>query len=166
MKRKRSDDDAESTALALLDTTRSDLWFEDGSIVVRAEKTVFRVYKGTLSASSAVWKKMVANLHPEALLIDECPVLSLDDTAQDVECVFETLFYRDAYSDNQPIPIEAVFPPTVERWINNEGWKTIAQSPDSLAIVSLHAAALTRELDLLFLLPAAFHALSDPSRIH
>ncbi|KAJ7056264.1 hypothetical protein C8F01DRAFT_1155437, partial [Mycena amicta] len=192
MTRKRSESDAESAALALMETTRSDLWFEDGSIVVRAEKTIFRVYEGILAANSAVWKEMVSNLNSEAPLIDKCPVLCLDDTAQDVESVLKTLCHRDAYPNDEPIPIEVacafarlgrkyeiqylfkngvnrltdLLPTTVERMVDYQGSNRIVISPGFLPIVALHAAALARELDLLFLLPAALQILSDPLRLH
>lgn len=73
-------------------------WFDDGNILLQAEDTLFRVYKGILRKASAVFDDMLSFPQPEAGLnprlgdnltvgIDErsCPVVEMHETAKDIE---------------------------------------------------------------------------------
>jgi hypothetical protein len=74
------------------DTTTGDqrsenLWFNDGTIVLRAEKTIFRVYAGLLASQSSVFKDMLEFPQPSGSseTIEGCPVVTLHDSAQDLQ---------------------------------------------------------------------------------
>jgi hypothetical protein len=71
-----------------------DVWFEDGTLVVRAETTVFRVYRGILASQSEVFKDMLAFPQPddpEAEAFDGCPVVRVQDSAEDMSCFLRVL---------------------------------------------------------------------------
>jgi len=62
-----------------------DIWFEDGSIVLQAELTQFRVYRGILSANSPIFRDMFSLPQPnEGELVEGCPVVTLFDSAVDL----------------------------------------------------------------------------------
>jgi hypothetical protein len=71
-----------------MSTRVDDLWFEDGSLVIKAEEKLFRISKCLLAARSTVFKDMLS-LPPipdgEMELIDGTPVVILPDSAKDVE---------------------------------------------------------------------------------
>jgi hypothetical protein len=61
-----------------------ELWFKDGNIVLRAEDTVFRLYKGILAANSSVFHTMLdlpqsAVNHEE--MYEDCPLVHMPDSA-------------------------------------------------------------------------------------
>ena len=71
-----------------MSTRVDDLWFEDGSLIIKAEEKLFRVSKCLLAARSIVFKDMLS-FPPvpdgEMELIDGIPVVTLSDSAKDVE---------------------------------------------------------------------------------
>ncbi|KAF7359025.1 hypothetical protein MSAN_01243200 [Mycena sanguinolenta] len=70
-----------------------ELWFEDGGLVVQAEQSLFRVYRGILAARSSVFKDMLAFTQPpDAEIIDGSTVIRLPDTAEDVTYFFRAIF--------------------------------------------------------------------------
>ena len=78
-----------------------DLWFSDGSIVLRAEKTMFRVHVSQLSRHSSVFCDMLSMPQPVSVGSDEheqgervegCPVLYLHDRAEDVMHLLRALY--------------------------------------------------------------------------
>ena len=79
-KRKRTDD--ERTA----EVIRSDIWLDDGSIVLQADNTQFRFYKGLLARHSQIFADMIAVVHPQndEHTVEDCTVVTLSDSAQDV----------------------------------------------------------------------------------
>ncbi|KAJ6540869.1 hypothetical protein DFH09DRAFT_1368513 [Mycena vulgaris] len=71
------------------------LWFSSDSLVIRAEKKVFRVTKSILAARSSIFRDMVAVPQPpgeETELIDGSPVVCLSDSAADVEVFLQAIF--------------------------------------------------------------------------
>jgi len=91
-KRKRSDTVAETQVIK-----RSDLWYEDGNIVLQAESTQFRVYRGILRDSSSIFDDMLNIPQPaedQGTLVDGCPVVQLSDSAEDWEHVLKALYKR------------------------------------------------------------------------
>jgi hypothetical protein len=75
---------------------RSEIWYDDGNIILEAERTQFRVFRGILSASSEVFRDMFAIPHPlegEAL-VEVCAVVRLTDSAEDWLYVLKVLFER------------------------------------------------------------------------
>lgn len=109
----------------------ADLWFCDGSIVLRAEDTLFRVHKSQLARHSAFFRDLfslpqpsadnaassssavVANRNP-ALQIDTtneiegCPVLRLYDPAEDVENLLTALYDGPNFGKNDPVDFRMV----------------------------------------------------------
>lgn len=73
----------------------ADLWFSDGSIVLQAENTLFKVYAGILSQASPVFKDMITVpqgdiQHTETY--EGCPlVLMAGDCAPDMHAFLKTL---------------------------------------------------------------------------
>src|SRR6202034_3632094 len=67
-------------------TRHSEFWFNDGSIVLNADTTLFRVHRTTLSAHSPVFSDMFGIPQPpEQCAIEGCMVVHLPDAAADVE---------------------------------------------------------------------------------
>ncbi|KAH9481024.1 hypothetical protein JR316_0005543 [Psilocybe cubensis] len=66
-------------------TARSaEFWFEDGNIIIQAEKTQFRVYRGVLSRHSVYFKNLFGE--PESndkCLVDGCSVVRVSGTEVD-----------------------------------------------------------------------------------
>lgn len=71
----------------------SEMWFDDGTIIIQAEDTQFRVYKGTLCRVSSVLREQVESM--EALKDkNKCPIFRLVDSATDVARVLRAIFDR------------------------------------------------------------------------
>ena len=75
----------------------SELWFPDGSIVLLAEQTLFRVYAGILSRASPVFRDMFAlgqvRQHDSAEETYEgCPLVVMPgDSATDIRAFLKAL---------------------------------------------------------------------------
>jgi len=78
-----------------------DLWFCDGSVILQADSTLFRVHKSQLSRRSTVFSDMFTLPQPcvittHATLADEtyegCPVVTLHDSAEDVANLLLALY--------------------------------------------------------------------------
>ncbi|KZT64585.1 hypothetical protein DAEQUDRAFT_732434 [Daedalea quercina L-15889] len=101
----RDDDDEELVR-------HPDLWFADGSIVLRAEDTLFRVHVSQLSRHSAVFADMLSLPQPacsssaeedesrEEDRIEGCPALFLYDRAEDVMHLLHALYDGPNFGDN------------------------------------------------------------------
>nr|GAT56153.1 predicted protein [Mycena chlorophos] len=87
-KRARVDDDAPSTP------TRSDIWHYDGSVVLQAANTQFRVHWSVLTMHSSVFKDMYSVPQPDVAgpTVENCPVVELHDDPQDLEYVLKALY--------------------------------------------------------------------------
>ncbi|KAF7969809.1 hypothetical protein HWV62_25926 [Athelia sp. TMB] len=86
---------------------RSDLWYEDGSVVLQAENTQFKVYRGILAESSSVFNDMFSfpqPLLPDIEHIEGCPVVHLSDSAQEVEYILRALFRREYLGHRVELP--------------------------------------------------------------
>jgi hypothetical protein len=77
-----------------LDPSRiEELWFKDGTLVLAAEGSLFRVYGGLLAKRSPVFHDMLQIPQPEdAELFDGCPVVHLPDNKCDLRCFLNALF--------------------------------------------------------------------------
>jgi hypothetical protein len=99
-KRQRvQDSEAEATSIT---PVRSEIWFDDGGIVLQAEMTQFKVYKGTLTSHSVVLKDLIANME-ENKGVDGCPFLYLGDTAADVDIILWALTVRGYVVQARPL---------------------------------------------------------------
>ena len=64
----------------------SELWFDDGTIILQAGTSIFRVYKGLLAARSPVFLDMISMPEPDQMeLMEGCPLVRLEDSAEDLE---------------------------------------------------------------------------------
>lgn len=79
-------------------TRHTNLWFEDGNIVLVAQHTAFRVHRTVLAMHSNVFRDMF--LIPQPATVDEsidgCPVVRMvEDSAEEVEIVLRILYGAD-----------------------------------------------------------------------
>ena len=79
----------------------SDFWFSDGSVVLLAHDTLFRVHKTFLSRHSLVFRDMFTLPQPSTSAstivssedeIDGCPVVDLHDSPNDVSSLLYALY--------------------------------------------------------------------------
>lgn len=90
-------EDSDRTFVALSSSApiiRSELWLSDGNIVLEAENTQFRFYRGLLARHSTFFRNMFDVMFPpsngplvhaeDIVLVEECPVVCLADAAEDV----------------------------------------------------------------------------------
>jgi hypothetical protein len=87
-KRKRTEDGSDDP-----DPIRSDIWFADGSIIIQAERTQFRVHQGTLSACSEVLKAALDSMG-ETKGVEGCPLLCVPDSSINMAYLLRAIFYR------------------------------------------------------------------------
>lgn len=61
------------------------IWYPDGTLIVQAHQTIFRVYSGLLSSQSSVFQDMLQFPQPEeADLYEGCPLVKIYDDPVDV----------------------------------------------------------------------------------
>lgn len=92
--------------------TRSKIWFDDGSVVIQAEKTQFRVHRSMLSRHSSVFRDMFSVPQPpgeQELVIEGCSVVHVSESSQDWEDLL-TLMYDNlrVYQSADPMPIRLI----------------------------------------------------------
>ena len=71
----------------------SDLWYDDGNIVLKAESSLFRVFLGVLAAHSPVFsdiQKLPRSQDQE--MYDDCPLMVLHDKAEDLANFLRAVF--------------------------------------------------------------------------
>ncbi|KAL1743682.1 hypothetical protein HDZ31DRAFT_40366 [Schizophyllum fasciatum] len=85
--------------------TRADLWLPDGNIVLEAEHTQFKFYRGLLARHSTFFRNLFDSMFPPSMdphaeddieLVENCPVICLADTAEDISYMLH--FIVDARS--------------------------------------------------------------------
>jgi hypothetical protein len=78
-----------------VELARSDIWFEDGNVILQAAWTQFRVHRGVLSANSRVFADMfgVAELLAGES-VEGCPVVRCHDSPEDIICILRCLYDR------------------------------------------------------------------------
>ncbi|KAJ7620602.1 hypothetical protein DFH06DRAFT_1285706 [Mycena polygramma] len=88
---------------------RSDIWHDDGSVVLQAESTQFRIHWGVLSLHSAFFRDMRALPQPvDQPSIEGCPVIELHDSAGDLKHLLHALYNQLLFSDEKlPLPFIA-----------------------------------------------------------
>ncbi|KAJ3500900.1 hypothetical protein NMY22_g19106 [Coprinellus aureogranulatus] len=87
--------------------TRSDIWLDDGNIVIQAEETQFKVHRGLLARVSPIFADVFSVPQPahDDIKVEGCPLLHLQDSAQDITHLLSTL-YDLRYHTKEPIPLE------------------------------------------------------------
>ncbi|KAJ7452258.1 hypothetical protein FB451DRAFT_1282971 [Mycena latifolia] len=84
-----------------------ELWFNDGTVVLVAGLSSFRVYGGLLAKRSPVFHEMLAFRQPEdAEAVEGCPVVYLEDHEDDLRCFLNALFDHEFF---QSFPDETTF---------------------------------------------------------
>jgi hypothetical protein len=75
-------------------TRHPELWFDDGSVVLKAETTLFRVHRTTLSTHSTVFSDMFGISHPPDKddVIEGYPMVHLPDLEEDVGYPLKALY--------------------------------------------------------------------------
>ncbi|KAJ7125109.1 hypothetical protein C8R44DRAFT_131791 [Mycena epipterygia] len=87
--------------------TRSDIWISDGSVVLQADNTQFRVHWGVLALHSSFFRDMQGLPQPpDQPSIDGCPIVELQDAVADVEYLLKAL-YNPTFlgQDKLPLPV-------------------------------------------------------------
>ncbi|KAF8201184.1 hypothetical protein K438DRAFT_1821537 [Mycena galopus ATCC 62051] len=73
--------------------TRSDIWHDDGSLVLQVESTLFRVHWTILCMHSTFFRDMRDLPQPVDLpSIEGCPVIELHDSLEDVKHLLDALY--------------------------------------------------------------------------
>ncbi|KAJ7729964.1 hypothetical protein B0H16DRAFT_1586082 [Mycena metata] len=82
---------------------RSDVWFEDGTVVLQAETTLFRVYRGVLAAQSPIFRDTFAIPQPPTPETYEgCPLVVLPDAPGELR-YFLMATHDAGYFTNTPV---------------------------------------------------------------
>ncbi|KAK7038559.1 BTB domain-containing protein [Favolaschia claudopus] len=80
-----------------------EFWFDDGTIVLQVERTLYRVYRGLLSARSTVFHDTFSIPQPESpdnseqSEIEGCPVVKLHDREKDFTRFLKALLHHGSY---------------------------------------------------------------------
>ncbi|KII87428.1 hypothetical protein PLICRDRAFT_255081 [Plicaturopsis crispa FD-325 SS-3] len=114
-KRQRVDEPESSTSPSLRKITRSDIWYDDGSVVLQAEFVQFRVYREFLAQNSPVLKDLFESGSASTTseeTVDKCPVVHLrKDTATDVRYLLHAIHNWSMYPPwafgMKPFPVVA-----------------------------------------------------------
>ncbi|KZP08425.1 hypothetical protein FIBSPDRAFT_802984 [Athelia psychrophila] len=162
---------------------RSDVWFEDGNIVIQAEQTQFKVLRSVLAAQSSVFQGMFSIPQPPSEkqeAVDGCAVVHVTDSAIDIAIALRALFLR-GYVSRKALSITIVaafvrigtkyeieilraeglerlfyeYPSTLSDYDRMDSWSRIGYSWG----VNIDAANLAREQNLLSVLPTALYEL-------
>ncbi|KAF7297451.1 Glutamine amidotransferase type-1 domain-containing protein [Mycena indigotica] len=76
-----------------------DVWFEDGTLILEAEGTLFKVFRGILAANSTVFNDMlVVGSYAEEETVDGCPVVRVYDAAVDLMHFLKALHHVGYYN--------------------------------------------------------------------
>ena len=74
-------------------TRHEEFWFDDGSVVLVAQNTGFRVFRSLLAAQSMVFSNMFSSSSPHAEeMFEGCPIVRLSDSPHDVAYFLRVLF--------------------------------------------------------------------------
>ncbi|KAF8146874.1 hypothetical protein K438DRAFT_1868531, partial [Mycena galopus ATCC 62051] len=88
--------------------TRSNIWYDDGSVVLQAVNTQFRVHWGILAQHSPFFRRMRGLPQPlEQPSVEGCPVIELPDDPVDVEFILKAL-YTPTFLPQAALPLEAI----------------------------------------------------------
>ncbi|KAJ7624495.1 hypothetical protein FB45DRAFT_1030634 [Roridomyces roridus] len=80
-----------------------DVWFDDGTIILQAEHTLFRAYRGVLAAQSSIFRDTLSIPQPEEQeTFDGCTVVKVHDTAQDFQ-LFLSATHNAGYLTTRPV---------------------------------------------------------------
>ncbi|KZP14484.1 hypothetical protein FIBSPDRAFT_796592 [Athelia psychrophila] len=180
LKRKRGEISPEGTATPVV-PTRSDIWYNDGNVVLQAQGVQFRVHKSILAESSSVFGDMFGFPQPPSAnteLVEGCPVVHFSDSAQEMTYILQALCQRKylGYGEILSIPVLSAFlclgqkydiqqlylnarkrlfencPVTLEEWDADCDW-TAMDPVESYAEIAI----IARKTGLLSILPYALY---------
>ncbi|KAH9481041.1 hypothetical protein JR316_0005560 [Psilocybe cubensis] len=93
-KRKRMDDSVKNQMRSEGVKRSHSLWFEDGSVILEAQKTQFRVHRSILCNYSKVFQDMFTVPQPESsAMVDGVPLIHVIDDAVDWENVLGIIYF-------------------------------------------------------------------------
>jgi len=82
--------------------TRSDIWRDDGNVVLQAETTQFRVHWSVLSLHSTFFRDMRSLPQPaDQPTVEGCPVIELHDSAADVKHLLNALYNQLLFTEEK-----------------------------------------------------------------
>ncbi|KAJ7061505.1 hypothetical protein C8F01DRAFT_1137611 [Mycena amicta] len=75
------------------------LWFSDGSIVLQAGNTQYKVFHGILSVRSPIFRDMLAMPQPQAdrELVEGCPLVHIPDDEADTTAFLNAIFHPSSF---------------------------------------------------------------------
>ncbi|TFK32172.1 hypothetical protein BDQ12DRAFT_639139, partial [Crucibulum laeve] len=188
IKRPRTKDEPEELQLSPPTHHSPEVWFEDGNVIIQAATTIFRIHGGSLSIYSPIFKEKLEELRGSENVghVDGCPVLYLDDRAEDLVHLLKALSDRRYYRESEPQNIQTIssilrlaikydieylkadamarltheFPSMLADVLTGEFGKCIPRTPG----LAFDTIKLARETNLLIVLPYAFHECGRISR--
>jgi hypothetical protein len=87
---------------SLVGPRRLDPWLSDGNVVLAVEGGYFRIHRVVLSSASRVFHDMLSSPQTNKSAdrkVDGCPVVTLHDSAPEVQIVLKTLYTRPCVVD-------------------------------------------------------------------
>ncbi|KAG6891551.1 hypothetical protein C0992_004409 [Termitomyces sp. T32_za158] len=98
-------------ALVSQSVRHADIWFHDGSVICRAERTLFKVHMSVLERHSAFFRDMFSMPQPRTGTdvisnqgmqddIEELPIVDLHDTAEDVGNLLTAVYDGPVFGNN------------------------------------------------------------------
>lgn len=77
------------------------LWYDDGSVVLKAGDDFFRVHRSILSQKSSVFATVLLKSQAENTeTYEECPMVTLDDDAEELRQLLLTIYELSYFDDN------------------------------------------------------------------
>ncbi|KAJ6575563.1 hypothetical protein DFH09DRAFT_1361754 [Mycena vulgaris] len=162
----------------------AEFWFDDGTVVLQVENTLYRVYRGLLSSRSTVFYDTFSIPQPteDGNEIEGCPVIQLHDSAKDFTRFLKALHQYGAYplpcpvagmnelvsvlrlSDKYDVPVlrdsmlsimSLIYPSTFDKW------PTRTTPPGYRALTSddLVALAIAVKMEIRSVLPVVMYDL-------
>jgi len=70
------------------------LWFDDGNLILQAEKSLFKIYRGLLAHHSSVFRDMLAFPPPAEgnAMLEGYPIVTVYDSAKDMGYFLKAIF--------------------------------------------------------------------------
>ncbi|KII84010.1 hypothetical protein PLICRDRAFT_118796 [Plicaturopsis crispa FD-325 SS-3] len=178
-KRPRTDEPVDEHLANSGPTNSSTVWFDDGSIVLQAENTRFRVHRTVMALNSPIFEDMlnIGQSRGEES-VEDCPLVVLHDSAKDLETVLRALYDRRYFDDDKDQPFDTIasilrvskkydiqhlyekaleyltaeFPGTLDDWDSRSIRIPSFNNGHYFDVINL-----ARELTLPIILPAAFY---------
>lgn len=106
---KRRKTSNEEDANGVISPIQSDIWFDDGSVILQAESTQFRVHRTMLARHSSVFRDIFHGPQPhDESLIEGCPIIPLSDSAEDIRLALIALYDGGGYHSRRALRFPVV----------------------------------------------------------